>query len=144
MMKIAFTMLSMLLWSSSSFSMQHEENGLIEFGREKKTLWEWVGVSKKNDQHPFSTTYVVRYVMLRDEKYEFIKKGDILSLDEQDFNDIARENYVYRSYYKMQQTRLSPHKGEPVGVVIVGTKDTEAFNKLYLGSAYSAFKRKEN
>ncbi|HLW73290.1 MAG TPA: hypothetical protein VKR54_04555 [Candidatus Babeliales bacterium] len=122
MKKIIFSAIVVMKITSSLQAMDTN----IEFQGEKKPLLGWIMVSQLNTKHPFSITSVVRY-----DTNEFILKGDILNLNEQDLNDISNNNYVYCPFYSLEKTRLSMGRYEEVGAIILGTTDQQAGQQLH-------------
>jgi len=73
---------------------------LIECNGEKRILQQWIGVCRKNPNHPFSATSVIRMVT-KDGKEKIVKKGTMHSLDQQDLIDVLKGNYIYYKVFDL-------------------------------------------
>jgi len=102
-----------------------EPHKMIMFQGQEKYLMHLIIASHFDHKHPFSTTQIIRK-----EQNNFYHHGDILNLNEQDFNNIHHINYVYLENHTQGQTRFSNEKIVPVNLLILGTNDKESCLQL--------------
>jgi len=78
-------------------------------------------LNKGNDL--FSVTRVVEY-----KDGVFIKKGDLLSLTNQNIAQIEKNNFIYQPFFGYEETRLSQDHPQRVGALLIGTTDEKQLN----------------
>lgn len=128
MKKMIFSIIAALSLMSSA----QEVKTCIEFQGEKKALIVWVGASLLDHNHPFSVTSVIRY-----KDNTFVLKGDIVNLDEQEIQEIGAGNCVYFPFYTKTRTRLSGSEYQDIGAIVLGSKDPEIYDQLFLAANFN-------
>ena len=102
-----------------------EPDKMIMFQGQEKYLMHLIIQSAHNHKHPFSTTQIIRK-----ENNKFHHHGDILDLQEHDFQNIHNLNYVFLENHTHRPTRLSNENIVPVSLLILGTTDKQSCLKL--------------
>ena len=106
---------------SICFTIGRESEKIVTFQGQEKYLMNLILGSHFDYQHPFSITPIIRKI---DDRFHHI--GDILDLQEHDYHDIYRKNYVYLDDHTQMPTRLSDGQVVKVSLLILGTTDRES------------------
>jgi len=116
---------SIFFTNSTCASFGKEPEKMVTFQGEEKYLMNLLIASHFNHNHPFSTTQIIRK-----EGTKFNHVGDIVDLQEQDYQNIYHLNYVYLNDHTQRPTRLSNDEIVRVSLLILGTKNRDACLKL--------------